>query len=154
MSRFSGRWQNKDATMETTYDPFTNYSALITGINIEEAANVNAMYAADGNIYMHVPGDKLGALTVSGITFSAICDGETSKIKNRDPGLVRVLNWYRGHRISNPTWTEPIKVTLGNSTELEGYLGSFSSRTVDIVNHIHSFTLPLYLVPGAIDLFN
>lgn len=127
---------------------FTDFFAIITGFEIEEVANANAMYAADGKIYMHVPGDKLGAMSVSGITFASVCNINTSN--QPKSGLVRMLEWYRKYRISNPQ-SGRIKITLtGLSEPLEGYLGSFSSRVMDISNHIYSFTLPMYLVPGDV----
>jgi hypothetical protein len=133
---------------------FQNYSAIITGLDIEEAANANAMYAADGRIYMHVPGDKLGSLTVSGVTFAAACgESGSSESSSKTPGLVKMLQWYRDHRVSNPKFSDPITVTLnGNESKgpLEGYLASFSSRVVDIAHQIYSFTLPMYLVPGEV----
>jgi hypothetical protein len=131
---------------------FKNYSAIITGISIEEAANANAMYAADGRIYMHVPGDKLGSLIVSGISFAGNCgsNGSQNSSNQKEAGLIRMLNWYRQHRVSNPEFTGPISVTLGNETILEGYLGSFSSRILDVANQIYNFTLPMYLVPHDI----
>jgi hypothetical protein len=128
---------------------FENFAVILTDISIEEVANANAMYAADGRIYMHVPGDKLGALTLSGIAFSGVC-GAPSGGTPKKPGLVSMLEWYREHRVSNPA-SQPILVTLANSTTLEGYLGSFSSRVMNIVHQIHSFTLPMYLVPGDVN---
>jgi hypothetical protein len=129
---------------------FENFAVILTDISIEEVANANAMYAADGRIYMHVPGDKLGALTLSGIAFAGVCGAPSAGATPKKPGLVSMLEWYREHRVSNPA-SQPILVTLANSTTLEGYLGSFSSRVMNIVHQIHSFTLPMYLVPGDVN---
>lgn len=137
---------NTDAFTNGLPGLFKDYSAIITGLDIQEAANANAMYAADGRIYMHVPGDKLGSLTVSGIAFSINCENTSMQ----STGLVKMLEWYRAHRVSNPNFSSPIQITLTGGILLEGYLGSFSSRLMDIVHQIYSFTLPMYLVPGEI----
>ena len=61
------------------------------------------MYAADGHIYMHVPGDKVGSMTVSGLAFSGLCQGDSQSGSNsynfneQMTGFERVLRWYRAN---------------------------------------------------------
>jgi hypothetical protein len=141
---------------------FVNFHAIVTDLTIEEAANANAMYAADGRIYMHVPGDKLGSAILSGIAFDMTCGSENPSNdgyvgstlvdapSSEDTGVVRMLKWYRRHRISNPNVQSPLKITLP-SCELYAYLASFSSRVVDVANSIYSFSLPMYLIPEEAD---
>jgi hypothetical protein len=135
----------------------SNYRAIVTDHPIEEAANANVMYAADGHIYMHVPGDKVGSITVSGLAFSGGCQGESTGGNNSDysfndqtTGFERVLRWYRANRVSNPAKNSPIEITLGGGLVLKGYLGSFSSRVADVSTRLYSFTLPMYLVPETV----
>ena len=94
---------------------------------IEESANANIMYAADGHIYMHVSGDRVGSLTIGGLAFSNLC--ESSNKNNSDDndtnnqntvpgmneqvtGLERILLWYRRNRVSNSMQNNPIEITF------------------------------------------
>lgn len=140
---------------------FKNFYAIVTDITIEEAANANAMYAADGHIYMHVPGDKLGAMILSGIAFDSSCEESSesqtqyesllSPAANRgDIGIIRMLNWYRRHRISNPKVSAPFKIHMPNQ-DLYAYLSSFSSRVMNVAHQIYSFSLPMYLIPEDVE---
>lgn len=134
----------------------SNYRAIVTDHRIEEAANANVMYAADGHVYMHVPGDKVGAMTVSGLAFSGFCQGEfqgesdSYQFNDRMTGFERVLRWYRANRVSNPKKNDPIEITLGGGLVLKGYLASFSAQVADVANRLSSFTLPMYLAPETI----
>jgi hypothetical protein len=131
------------------------FRAIVTDHPIEEMANVNVMYAADGHIYMHVPGDKIGSLTISGVAFAGLCqaggaggdDGTTYNMTDDMTGFERVLRWYRANRVSNASKNDPIEVTLGGGTILKGYLGSFSARIADVAHRLYAFTLPMFLVP-------
>ena len=133
--------------------------AIITDHPIEEAANANVMYAADGHIYLHVPGDKVGAITVSGIAFSGFCHGEFQgeqnpyRFNDGTTGFERILRWYRANRVSNPVKNEPIEITLGGGMVLKGYLGSFTARVADVSTRLYSFTLPMYLAPDPVREF-
>ena len=130
--------------------------AIVTDHPIEEAANANVMYAADGHIYMHVPGDKVGAMTVSGLAFSGFCQGEPQGESNaynfndQMTGFERVLRWYRANRVSNPKKNDPVEITLGGGLVLKGYLASFSAQVADVANRLSSFKLPMYLAPEAV----
>jgi len=129
----------------------SNYRAIVTDHPIEEAANANVMYAADGHIYLHVPGDKVGSITVSGLAFSGFCQGEPGSGNNdQTTGFERVLRWYRANRVSNPSKNSPIEITLGGGLVLKGYLGSFSARVADVATRLYSFTLPMYLAPETV----
>ena len=127
--------------------------AIVTDHPVEEAANANIMYAGDGHIYMHVPGDKIGSVTISGIAFSGFCDkefrGERNdyQFNNFTTGFERILTWYRYNRVSNPKKNEPIEITLGGGTILKGYLSSFAARVADATARLYSFTLPMFLAP-------
>jgi len=127
-----------------------NCRAIVTDHPIEEAANANVMYAADGHIYMHVPGDKVGSMTVTGLAFSGFCQGEAGEANDQATGFERVLRWYRANRVSNPKKNDPIEITLGGGLILKGYLGSFSARIADVSTRLYSFTLPMYLAPEPV----
>jgi len=131
----------------------SDYRAIVTDHPIEEAANANVMYAADGHIYMHVPGDKVGSMTVSGLAFSGFCQGKAQGENDQMTGFERVLRWYRENRVSNPKKNDPIEITLGGGLILKGYLGSFSARVADVSTRLYSFALPMYLAPEPVKEF-
>jgi len=135
----------------------SNCRAIVTDHPVEEAANANVMYAADGHIYLHVPGDKVGSITVSGLAFSSFCQGEFAgdnnsayQFNDQTTGFERILKWYRANRVSNPSKNDPIEITLGGGLILKGYLGSFSARVADVSPRLYSFTLPMYLAPAPV----
>ena len=131
--------------------------AIITECAIQEAANVNVMYGADGHTYLHVPGDKVGSLTITGLAFSGDCSSGGGEDTLSDhfgytkdmTGLERVLTWYRKYRVSNPSST-PVEIVLSGQTELKGYLGSLSGRIADVATRLQQFNLSLYLAPEVI----
>jgi len=131
----------------------SRFRAIVTDHPMEEAANANVMYAADGHIYMHVPGDKVGSLTITGLAFSGLCWNGPDGLDGNMTGFERVLRWYRENRVSNPGKNAPIEVTLGGGLILKGWLGSFSARVADVAHRLYSFTLPMYLAPAPVKEF-
>lgn len=125
------------------------FRSIVTECNIQEAANANVMYAADGHVYMHVPGDKVGSLTVSGMSFSGDCDSHRAGGRAAS-GLEGVLGWYRINRVSNPSVTAPMEIVLSGNTLLKGYLGGISGRMMDAATRLQQFTLSLYIAPGIL----
>jgi len=131
----------------------SRFRAIVTDHPIEEASNANVMYAADGHIYMHVHGDKVGSLTISGLAFSGLCRNGPDGFGENMTGFERVLRWYRENRVSNPMKNSPIEVTLGGGLILKGWLGSFSARVADVAHRLYAFTLPMYLAPAPVKEF-
>ena len=124
--------------------------SIITECSIQEASNANVMYAADGHVYMHVPGDKVGALTISGLAFAGSCADGNAGDDHLETGLERVLRWYRKNRVARPEANQPIQVTLSGGTLLKGHLGAMSGRMVDAATRLQQFSLSLYMAPEAL----
>jgi hypothetical protein len=122
---------------------FAACRAIVQNFPIQEASSANVMYTADGHIYLHVPGDKLGSVTVSGYTFEGRCYCG----QNFRNGACGLLQWYRDNRVSNRNTIKPIEMTWGWGMVLRGYLASVSLQTQQIASHLYSFNLPMYLEP-------
>jgi hypothetical protein len=125
------------------------YRALITGHSVEEASNANVMYSADGYIYLHSPGDKLGSMTLSGMAFTEGCPdpNDPSGLADKASGFEKMLLWYRRYKLSSVNGLVPMTADLSGGTVLKGFLAGFSASVQSAEQRLYKFTLPMYLVP-------
>ena len=101
-------------------------------------------------IFMHVPGDNVGSLTISGLAFSGLCRSGRDGFGENMTGFERVLLWYRENRDSNPMKNSPIEVVpvrwCYGFSKRRWLLGVFQTLkqqnanvTKTIVNALHQF---------------
>jgi hypothetical protein len=109
----------------------------------QQTVATNIMYAADGDIFLHVGGDRMSSLTLSGYGFASFCELSAEKA-----GFKQVVDWYHNNRVSRLNANDPLKITIAAHV-LEGYLVGFTSKMEDVSVSLVSFTMSLHITPDV-----
>lgn len=102
-----------------------DYSAtwsIITRLTVSHQANVQFLHTLGSAIYIYVFGDRIGQMSLSGLSFNSVCEGA------EELGVEAMMGWYRDNRVSKRG--APVRVMIGN-TAVEGFVVSSSEDTVD-----------------------
>ena len=124
--------------------PFATFiqdSAIITGWSVEEGVNVQFTHTMGDDIYMNVFGNRIGHMTIEGISFNAVnCDASQH-------GIVSIINYFRTNRISSNS--QPITITIGGQggITIKGALISASYNSKDPENWMVQYVLTVATVP-------
>ena len=118
-----------------TYD---THRSLITRVTVAQQANVQFLHALGSQIFVYAFGDRMGSITLSGLSASCPCP------QGNDLGIERILKYYSDNRVSKRK--KPVRVTIGK-TVLEGFVLSVSGDTVDPSTNIIQWGLNLATLP-------
>lgn len=121
---------------------FTGFKSIITRVNVSAQGNFQFLHTLGGNIYVYVFGDRIGQLGISGLAFESVCGNTAGAI-----GIERVLDYYASNRIASRK--TPIKVTLGVSTTVAGYLVAVAGDIVDPSSKMYQFSLQFIMAPQS-----
>lgn len=120
---------------------FFNQKSIVTSWSFNENVNVQFTHTMGNDIYLNVFGNRMGTFTVNGLAFHAAgCEFSRH-------GIARIIEWYRRNRISNPG-ANRIRMTIGGSETIEGFLIGASYRANDPVNWTVEYTMQIAAVPN------
>ena len=115
--------------------------SIITQFGLSGRGNYQFMHTLRNFIYVYVFGEKMGEISVGGISFPGTCeDGDT--------GFELVWKYYLQHRIS--TRGAPISVAIGVGLSFQGWLTDFKIETVDPAVGLSQFLMRLAMFPGRV----
>lgn len=100
--------------------------SIITGMTLAQQTNTQFLHTIGSLVYIYVFGDRIGQLSLSGLSFAAEC-GQRGDA-GPDHGAGRMLDWYRTHRVSRRQ--APVQVTIGREL-IEGFVTGFTENVVD-----------------------
>jgi hypothetical protein len=85
-----------------TVDPDISFDAqrsIITRLTISQQVNVQFLHTLGSLIYVYVFGDRMGSVSLSGLSFLCACDdGESSG--GAEIGAEKMMLWYKQNRAS------------------------------------------------------
>lgn len=96
--------------------------SIVTRLTLAHQVNVQFLHTMGAHVFVYVFGDRIGQLTLSGLSFSCVCD------RDGEVGPELMLDWYKDNRASKRP--DPVKLTLG-STNIEGFVTGFNEDVVD-----------------------
>ncbi len=91
---------------------FDPVAALVAAGDFDQETNQQFQTSLDESVYIYVFGDRMGTVTVSGMIFSALCDGNAN-------GLSEIFAFYSTQRASRRA--DPIQVVFGDEA-IVGFL--------------------------------
>ncbi len=133
----SARIANFDAEAEIGLD-FDR--SIITGLTVSQEVNVQFLHTLGSYVYIYVFGDRMGAVSISGISFAANCDDDFTQAH----GLELMIQWYRQFRASRRQ--DPIRVMVGN-TPIEGFVTGITNQVVDPQTGLVQWTINTRSLP-------
>lgn len=116
---------------------FESQGAIVTRLAVSEQCAQKFSHTLGALINVYVFGDRMGSAAVSGLILSQKCEGEGGPSKLRD--------FYLENRIAKKS--EPLQITIGAETTVEGFLIGWSLDTADPAAKIFQFDLQLALIP-------
>lgn len=105
---------------------FETERSIITRLTISQQVNVQFLHSLGSLIHIYVFGDRMGTVSLSGLSFLCGCDDGESE--NGLVGAEQMMLWYKKHRASRKK--DPVRVTVGK-TVIEGFVTSFTEDVVD-----------------------
>lgn len=96
--------------------------SIVTRLTVSQEVNLQFLHTLGSGIYVYVFGDRMGQITLSGLSFACSCpDGV-------DLGAEKMMMWYKSNRASKRS--APVRITIGKSV-IEGFVKSFTEDVVD-----------------------
>lgn len=122
---------------------YTTQRSVITRLTLSHQGNFQFLHTLGNDIYIYVFGDRVGSVTLSGLSMAASCDDSAAL-----HGGEMLLNWYAQNRIAQRQ--SPILVSLGAQTVISGFLIGLNQDVVDPQTRIMSFVLNMAVIPGKV----
>jgi hypothetical protein len=124
---------------------FEDHRVVITRVTGNERVNAQFLHTLGPDIFVYVFGDRVTDLTIQGMAFPFNCEDQTSQ-----PGIVRVIEWYRRHRLARQQ--SPLLVSIGGQAgdqidPLVAYLLGAQYDIADPKTRLAKFTLQMARVP-------
>jgi hypothetical protein len=114
-------------------DKFEPVACIITSPAITQRVNAQFQTSLKESVYVYVFGDQMGQVTITGIAFAGMCEGDSS-------GMKEILDYYRDYRASQRK--ETVIVTFGKES-ISGFLteSMMSSRDPSDLTLNYTFTI-------------
>lgn len=101
---------------------FSSEKSIVTRLTVSQQVNVQFLHTLGSLIYIYVFGDRMGTVSLSGLSFACECPEGT------EIGAEKMMLWYKRNRASKKA--DPCRVTIGR-TVIEGFVTSFTEDVVD-----------------------
>jgi hypothetical protein len=118
------------------------HRSIITRITMAMSGNFQFLHTIGNDVYVYAFGDRVGQVTISGLSMTASCDNEDS---DKQHGIEKVYEWYTKNRVAKRK--SPIEITIGQNTALQGFVIGLSGDAVDPQTRIMQYGLQLAVLP-------
>ena len=132
---------NQTATFSLIDTDIPTTKSTVMGWSMGETVNAQFTHTMGDDIYMNVFGNRVGQLTIQGISFNTL---------NCDPsqhGIVEIINYYRANRISSNS--QPITITIGGrgGITIKGALTAATYNSNAPENWMVQYSITIATVP-------
>jgi hypothetical protein len=124
---------------------FNLFKSIFTRVTIAEGTNHQFLHGLGDRIYLYVFGNRIGQISLSGISFFEICGSGSGTTQI---GITMVRDFFRRNRLSNRA--APLRITLDPTTVFEAYLHTFQAdavSTASTTQRLYQFNLTASLIP-------
>lgn len=124
---------------------FHSFKSMFTALSLTEQVNAQLQHTLGRRLHVNTFGDRVGQLTLGGVSFYDRCPQAAGENLPRGHGIVRVINFYRSNRLSSRN--TPLKLTLQPDLVLRCLLVSMRTQTLSVDQHTYQFLLTMAAVP-------
>ena len=117
----------------------------LQGFSMQDNVNVQFTHTMGDDIYMNVFGNRMGVLTIDGVSFNAEATGGACDTASH--GITNMINWYRTNRVSSNLM--PIDIKISGKEPVTGYLIAANYRSADPMNWTVTYQMQIATVPRA-----
>ncbi len=121
-----------------------DFKAIITAVSVSNQGGYQFIHSLRDYIYVYIFGERIGELTVSGVTFMGSCDSSTG---GGDSGIEAVLQYYEEMRATKRL--KPVDVQIG-ITLFKGFLLSARADITDASTGLGQFAFKFHFPPDNI----
>jgi hypothetical protein len=118
------------------------FSSIITSVAVQHRGNVHVAHTLQEFTHLYVFGDRVGEMTVSGVSFSRVCP---IGILPQSHGLEWVHDYYLRNRVA--LRSTPVALVLGLLTVFRGFLLGAGIALNDPQHGMGQFSLKFLLLP-------
>lgn len=119
---------------------FSTHRSIITRLTVAHQCNFQFLHTIGNEIYVYVFGDRIGQLTLSGLSFAAGC----ANLEEQDHGFEKVIRWYEETRVA--ARRDPVTVLVGR-TGMSCFLTGLTGDVVDPNSRIMQWTANFTVLP-------
>jgi hypothetical protein len=130
------------------WDSYPAFKSIITRFGVHNTSGVQFTHSLLDFIRIYVFGERIAPITISGFSFSNVCDIISERISFPDGstafvpsyhGLEYVLDFYDAFRVSETG--DPLMLVFGLSAVFYGFLIESSVQVADAERNLIEFTL-------------
>ena len=121
------------------------HRTIITRLGVSSSGNFQFLHTIGNDVYIYVFGDRMGSITLSGLSFATGCTDVMLGSSNESHGFERLYAWYRRNRLA--VRQSPIAVTIGRDTTFQGFVTGLTGDIQDTANRTVTFQLTLATLP-------
>jgi hypothetical protein len=119
------------------------HNTIITRLGLSSAGNYQFLHTIGNDVYIYVFGDRMGQITVHGLSFAQQCPGGSGP-----HGFERLLTWYDQNRVA--VRKEPVTVTIGVGTTIQGFVTALTGDVQDPAHRTIQFQLTIAVLPDPL----
>lgn len=123
---------------------FNVQRSIITRITVAQQGNFQFLHTIGNDIYIYVFGDRIGQLTLQGLSFALDCENTNA----RRHGMELMLDWYRQNKVA--ALDSPVRLLLG-TTPLLAFVVGMRNGISDPATRIAEFSVDLRVLPERDD---
>lgn len=118
------------------------HKTIITRLGVSAAGNFQFLHTLGNSVYIYVFGDRMGTLTLHGLSFSSACEDGG---QDQAHGFEKLYAWYKKNRVA--VKQAPITVTIGRDTTFQGFVTGLTGDVQDVQSRSITFQLTMAILP-------
>lgn len=131
------------------------FNSIITRIGVSAAGNYQFLHTIGNDVYVYVFGDRMGEITLHGLSFAQPCPATKKNISSADQipavssdsqhGFEKLFEWYSLNRIA--ATPNPAQVRIGAKTTFKGFITGCTGDVADSKTRTIQFQITISLLP-------
>lgn len=135
---------------------FPQYKSIITQMAIERNGNYQFLHTLKDLIYVYVFGERIGTITISGISFAGSCQPATSGRGSRartdtKTGIEHILEYYEQNSIARRSTPITIQIGANTSGHFTGFLTNLRVNILQPEARMAQFAFQFQSFPRAMN---
>ena len=122
---------------------FQSMKSIITRLTVSSRGNFQFLHTLGGDIYIYVFGERMGQMTLSGLSFASDCRDDNTN--TQEHGLENMMDYYRDNCIS--TRSDPVTMLIGQSATVTGFIVGMDAAIIDPQLYLAQWSMEMMVVP-------
>jgi hypothetical protein len=127
MNLFVGNWKG-----------YTGYKSILTSFAVHMKGGVRYMHTLRDMIYVYTFGERMAPITISGVSFAAVCENLKDRVATTSHGLEYAMSYYWTQRVTATGL--PIRLVLGLAAIFQGFLDEGTFQLADPNSYVGQFS--------------